>query len=78
MDLLEHLALVDSPASDAATGDPIPETARCTTCGQTAYGPCGALNATTTRLPDGRWRTASHCDCRALAWLDIYGRKESP
>lgn len=76
MDLLDLLTLADSPASDATTGDPIPENTRCTTCRQTAYGPCGALNATTTRLPDGRWRTTSSCRCGALRWHDTYGRKE--
>ena len=78
MDLLDLLALVDSPASDAATGDPIPESTRCTTCGQTAYGPCGALNATTVRLPDGRWRTTSSSRCGRLRYLDTYGRKTLP
>lgn len=74
MDLLDHLALVDSPASVAATGDPVPADTRCE-CGTTAYGPCAALNATTVRLPDGRWLTTSHCNCRALAWRDLYGRR---
>lgn len=74
MDLLDHLALVDSPAFVAATGDPIPPGTRCE-CGTTAYGPGGALNATTSRLPDGRWLTTSHCNCRALAWRDVYGRR---
>lgn len=77
MDLLDHLALGDSPASVAATGDPIPPGTRCA-CGTTAYGPCGALNATTVRLPDGRWRTASSCRCGALRYLDTYGRKARP
>lgn len=72
MDLLDYLNLVDSPAS--RDGIPIPPGTRCE-CGTTAYGPCGALSATTTRLPDGRWLTTSHCNCRALAWRDVYGRR---
>lgn len=74
MDLLDHLAVIDSPAWDSLTGDPIPSGLRCA-CGQTAYGPCGALNATTTRLPDGRWRTTSSCRCGRLRWDDTYGRE---
>lgn len=74
MDLLDLLAFGDSPASVAATGDPIPKTTRCE-CGTTAYGASDGRNATTTRLPDGRWLTTSHCNCHALAWRDLYGRR---
>ena len=76
MDLLDMLALADSPSMDTTTGDPIPRYQRCPDCRTTAYGPCGAINATTTRLPNRHWRTRSSCNCGRLAWDDIYdGRK---
>ncbi|NKX94237.1 hypothetical protein HF995_13325 [Sanguibacter hominis ATCC BAA-789] len=72
MDLLDLLTLADSPATIAATGEHVEASTRCVTCGTTAYGPCGAINAKTVRLDDGRWRTTSHCNCRALTWCETY------
>jgi len=61
---------------DERSGRRVSKHTRCE-CGTTAYGPCGALNATTSHLPDGRWLTTSHCNCRALAWLEIYGTRST-
>ena len=72
MNLLDILALETSPARITATGEPVPRYTRCATCGTTAYGPCGARNATSTRSNDGTWVTTSRCNCGALTWRDEY------
>lgn len=77
MDLLDLLAVTDSPAYDTATGNPIPRGQRCPDCGATAYGPGGALNATTTPLGNSLFRTRSHCFCRRLTWDETYDTRKA-
>jgi hypothetical protein len=69
MDLFDELDLLDSPATDTTTGERIPRGTRCPDCALTAYGPCGALNATTVRTNDG-YVITSHCNCGRLIWYD--------
>ncbi|WP_454857666.1 hypothetical protein [Promicromonospora soli] len=69
MDLFDELDLLDSPTTDAITGDRVPRGQRCPDCGVPGYGPCGALNATSWRTDVGHL-VVSHCDCGRYLWYD--------
>lgn len=69
LDLLDYLALWDSPATDTLTGLPVGSNDRCPVCNQVAYGSCADPHGvrTTVRTAKG-WHVTSRCRCGRLAY----------
>jgi len=74
MDLFDELELLDSPATDTATGERVPRGSRCPDCGTTGYGPVGASRNVVTIRSDQGYVITSHCRCGRILWHDVDDR----
>ncbi|WP_454852153.1 hypothetical protein [Promicromonospora soli] len=74
MDLFDELELLDSPATDTATGDRVPRWSRCPDCRTSGYGPAGAARNVVTVRTDHGYVITSHCGCGRILWHDVDDR----
>ncbi|MFC8797084.1 hypothetical protein ACFT1B_34320 [Streptomyces griseoincarnatus] len=74
MDLFDELELLDSPATDTATGERVPRGSRCPDCGTTGYGPAGTSRNVVTVRTDQGYVITSHCGCGRILWHDVDDR----